>query len=93
MELKQGQIVRSKVGRDKGRYFLVLGWTEDMQYAHLADGMLRKVENPKKKKWKHIEETRVYSAKIASKLVEGKSIQNSEIAKELKQLAEGRTGE
>ncbi|MFO7635962.1 MAG: KOW domain-containing RNA-binding protein [Clostridia bacterium] len=86
MEPKPGQIVLSKAGRDKGKYFFVLSMTQDGQFVFVADGNLRKVDNPKKKKIKHVDMTDKESEKIARKVAEGKSIQNAEIAKELKLL-------
>ena len=53
--LEVGQVVFSKSGRDKGRSFIVVSVEEE--YAYLADGDLRKVENPKRKKNKHIQRT------------------------------------
>ena len=49
-----GAVVRSKAGRDAGRCFVVLK-TEGGRYAWLADGTLRKVQNPKKKKYMHLD--------------------------------------
>ena len=51
MELVTGQIVYSKAGRDKKRCFIIL--KVEGEYVYLADGELRKVESPKKKKVKH----------------------------------------
>ncbi|MBP2024929.1 KOW domain-containing protein [Peptoniphilus stercorisuis] len=48
-----GQIVKSKVGRDAGRIFLVFKVIDD-DYLYLVDGSLRKLDNPKKKKIKHL---------------------------------------
>ena len=48
MELVTGQIVYSKAGRDQKRCFVVL--KVEGEYVYLADGDLRKVETPKKKK-------------------------------------------
>ena len=55
MELSRGQIVKSLSGRDKDRYFVVLEIQEG--FVWLADGKLRKVEHPKRKKHKHIQKT------------------------------------
>ncbi len=51
-----GRVVRSKAGRDSGRLFLVVGVFDD-EHLLVADGDLRKVERPKKKKLKHLEAT------------------------------------
>lgn len=48
-----GQIVKSKAGRDKGRIFLVYK-VIDNQNVLIVDGDLRKLDNPKKKKIKHL---------------------------------------
>lgn len=57
-EIKCGQIVRSKAGRDKGRHFIV--YEVEGQFLNLVDGSLRKIEKPKKKKFKHIQKVNIY---------------------------------
>lgn len=51
---KTGDFVISKSGRDKGRIFMVVNIIDEA-YVYIADGSLRKLENPKKKKIKHLE--------------------------------------
>ena len=46
-------MVESVAGRDRGMYAYVIGKTEDGMLL-VADGRLRKVESPKRKKLKHI---------------------------------------
>ena len=53
--MERGSLVYSIAGRDKGTLFVVL--EADGDYVYLADGNLRKVENPKKKKLKHVNRT------------------------------------
>ena len=48
-----GSIVTSLCGRDKGRNFVVIEII-DADYVYIADGRLRRVESPKRKKVKHI---------------------------------------
>jgi ribosomal protein L14E/L6E/L27E len=48
-----GQVVKSRAGRDKGNIFLVLD-VIDEDYVLIVDGSLRKLDNPKKKKLKHL---------------------------------------
>ncbi|MBZ2175256.1 KOW domain-containing RNA-binding protein [Schnuerera sp. xch1] len=48
-----GQVVRSKAGRDKGNIFLVLSVVDDKNVL-IVDGNIRKLDNPKKKKVKHL---------------------------------------
>ncbi|MEW6032583.1 MAG: KOW domain-containing RNA-binding protein [Bacillota bacterium] len=52
--LRVGQLVRSRAGRDAGRYFLVVG-VKGQGEVMVADGRLRRVARPKKKNIKHLE--------------------------------------
>ncbi|MEA5096813.1 MULTISPECIES: KOW domain-containing RNA-binding protein [Sedimentibacter] len=52
-DIKIGQIVKSKAGRDKGRIFIVCN-VADEQNVLVCDGDLRKLDSPKKKKIKHL---------------------------------------
>ena len=52
-KIEKGAIVRSKAGRDKFRYFVVIE-VIDNNYCLIADGDLRKIEAPKKKKISHL---------------------------------------
>ncbi|MGO1469571.1 MAG: KOW domain-containing RNA-binding protein [Tissierella sp.] len=49
-----GQVVKSKSGRDKGRVFLVLNIIDE-SYVSIVNGDLRKLDNPKQKKIKHLD--------------------------------------
>ena len=53
-DLRVGQLVRSKAGRDAGFYLLVLG-VRDAQFVVVADGKLRRVARPKLKRVRHLE--------------------------------------
>ncbi|MGI6152064.1 MAG: RNA-binding protein [Christensenellales bacterium] len=48
-----GRVAVSKAGRDKGRAFIVLE-RADGDHVLIADGKLRKIEKPKRKKLKHL---------------------------------------
>lgn len=56
MDITVGEIVRSKAGRDAGRYFVIKEIING-GYVLIVDGDLRKLERPKKKKLKHLEAT------------------------------------
>lgn len=73
-----GQIVISKAGRDKGRWYVV---TEliDEQYVNVVDGELRKLERPKKKKLKHLDVKPMIAESIAHKLASHKRVMDAEI--------------
>ena len=52
-DITLGQVVKSRAGRDKGNIFLVLNVVDD-KHVLVVDGDLRKLDNPKKKKVKHL---------------------------------------
>ena len=51
--LHEGEIVRSRAGRDRGRVFVIVKLLDE-DYALLVDGRLRTLERPKKKKRRHL---------------------------------------
>ena len=55
-QLSPGRIVLSLAGRDQGRLFVVLQELDD-QFVLIADGSLRGVDRPKKKRRKHLRAT------------------------------------
>ncbi len=81
-----GQLVFSKSGRDKGRLFIIM----DIQgeYLYLADGKLRKVETPKKKKMKHVQRTKHVIESIKEKIQEEIKLNNVEVRKALEKYLE-----
>lgn len=62
-KIERGTIVRSKAGRDKFRYFVVIE-VIDESYCLIADGDLRKLEAPKKKKISHLAFTKAKATDI-----------------------------
>lgn len=85
--LSPGQFVISKAGRDKGKLFIVVEIVDD-KYVDIVDGTLRRIENPKRKKVKHLQLTNDVSLEIAEKLNEGKKITNLMLRKEIEKLAD-----
>ena len=83
-----GGIVISKRGRDKGRPLVIVGL--DGAYLYLADGTLRKLERPKRKKTMHVQITESISEETAGKLAAG-SLQDADLRKVL--LRFGNNGE
>lgn len=84
MEVLIGSVVRSKAGRDKGDLFIVLA--REGEYAYLANGDLRKVDNPKKKKLKHLQPSGKVSEFIKNKLETVGKVTNSEVRKALAEI-------
>ena len=81
MEVDKSSLIVSKAGRDKGQLFYVID--TDEQYVYLADGMSRRLEKPKRKKRKHIEQIPRTESRIAEKIRNGEKVLNSELRKEL----------
>ena len=61
-----GCFARSLAGHDKTEIYIIVG--EEPGYVYLSDGKLKKVENPKKKKLKHIQPVKRADALIAELL-------------------------
>ena len=81
MEVDKSSLIVSKAGRDKGQLFYVID--ADEQYVYLADGKSRRLEKPKRKKRKHIEQIPRTESRIAEKIRNGEKVLNSELRKEL----------
>ena len=75
-----GQIVFSKSGRDKGTALIVL--SSEGEYVYLADGKVRPISKPKKKKFKHVQPTNTVNAAIAA-LVDNGRLLDSDLKKAL----------
>ncbi len=78
-----GQIVYSRSGRDAGRAFVVVA-IEDENYIFIADGDIRRFENAKKKKKKHIIETEFVDKLISEKLINFGRVSNAELRRAVK---------
>lgn len=79
--LKMAQVVSSKLGRDKGKVFLIFEVVDD-QYVLIVDGYFHKVEKPKRKKVKHLQKYNVVLDDIALDLY-NKNISNADVRKTL----------
>lgn len=73
-----GSVVTSRAGRDAGRPFLVVREL-DQDYVLIADGGLRTMDRPKKKKRRHLKPTGRLDAMLRDKLMGGEQISNKEI--------------
>lgn len=77
--IEPGRVVLSRQGRDAGRRLVVL--SADETFAYTADGDLRRVESPKKKKLRHIKPLPEFFPSIAAILTGGGLPSNAEIRK------------
>ena len=75
-----GRVVESIQGRDKGHFFLVLEGTGGI--VKIADGIRHKLENPKKKKTKHLRAKPVL-LDLKALRPEGGALQNSDLRRAL----------
>lgn len=71
-----GKVVLSKAGRDRGKFFIVVG-ISDQNHVYISDGDLRPVEKLKKKKLKHLDFKNYEFQDIKELLNKNKSISNS----------------
>ena len=80
MDTVIGRYVWSKSGRDKGRLFIIIGIYDD-QHVFIADGDYRRVENPKKKKLKHLNITNSTAEEIRDIIAMKKKLLNADLQK------------
>jgi large subunit ribosomal protein L14e len=85
--IEKGCVVVSTAGRDFGKLFIVLDIIDE-NYCLIADGKLRRVQNPKKKKMKHVRFVCENSLPIFDKIMSGADINDAEIRKALAILSQ-----
>ena len=77
----EGQLVYSKAGHDKEKIYVII--KRENEYLYLADGEIRKKDNPKKKKIKHIQPTNYIDEDISKKIA-GNNITDEELKRVIK---------
>lgn len=82
-DLRIGQIVKSKAGRDKNKVFIVSSILDE-QYVLVCDGDLRKLSSPKKKKVKHLVIYNTVLTEFADKLQSNENLDDAYVKKLLK---------
>jgi ribosomal protein L14E/L6E/L27E len=82
LDIEIGDIVYSKAGRDTGHIFVVCG-TIDRNFVLVADGNLRKLEKPKKKRLKHLKPTGLVLDDMKNKVGYGVKMGNAELRRAL----------
>ena len=80
-----GRLVRSRQGRDAGRYFVITGLREE-NYASISDGAVRRLSAPKKKKLKHLELCPEEIPAVRAKLEAGSKVFDSELKSAIEAL-------
>lgn len=79
--IRPGLVVKSKTGRDKNKFFIVLAY--ESPYLYLVDGKLRRLDNPKKKKEKHIQLTNYVDYDLGDVILNESKLNNADIRKSL----------
>ena len=75
-----GRLVRSRAGHDRGTLLVIVG-IADEEHVLVADGRLRTLEKPKKKKLRHLEVGKCFSEELQKKLASSSPVQNAELRK------------
>lgn len=73
-----GRFARSKAGRDKDRLFIITGIVDEA-HVQVADGEIRRVERPKKKKLRHLEILEQTSAEVAGILANRRRLLDADL--------------
>lgn len=81
MEISKSDIIISLAGRDAGQLFYVLDVQDE--YVLIVDGKGRKLENPKRKKLKHVRRVSRTDSRVAQKISSGEKLLNSELRRDL----------
>lgn len=82
MELRKGMLAISKAGHDKDCWYVVLNIEEN--HASLVNGKTKKIENPKRKKLKHLQPVNKIPEVLQEKLQKEEAWTNEEIKRAIK---------
>ena len=86
-DIQISDVVISVRGRDQGEIFYVVGREEE--FLLLANGKNRTLEDPKRKKQKHVEKVLRSETRVAAKLLSGDKVLNGELRRDLAFLSRG----
>lgn len=75
--METGMLARSLAGHDRNKLYIII--RTDTEYVWLADGRCRTLENPKKKKKKHIQVIKRIPEPVRTVLEKGGSLYNEPI--------------
>ena len=84
-DIQIADVVIATAGREKGKLFYVLN--VDDQYLLLGNGKDRTLEQPKRKKRRHVEKVLRSETRVAEKLRLGDKVLNGELRRDLAFLA------
>ena len=87
-DIQISDVVISVRGRDQGELFYVIG-REGEYLLLLANGKNRTLDEPKRKKQKHVEKVLRSETRVAAKLRSGDKVLNGELRRDLAFLSRG----
>ena len=77
-----GAVCVSRAGRDKGRAFVLVGVCDE-SYVLLADGEVRRLERPKRKKLMHLRVEPRRAEELGERLRAGEAVLDADVRKAL----------
>ena len=86
-DIQISDVVISLRGRAQGELYYVIGKQEE--FLLLANGKNRTLEEPKRKKQKHVEKVLRSETRVAAKLLSGDKVLNGELRRDLAFLSRG----
>ncbi len=90
-QLRPGQVVASRAGRDSGRLLVVLQVLDD-RYVLVVDGEQRTVARPKRKNIRHLQPAGAVVESVARKAAEGGRVTDAEVRRALRDMKPGGQG-
>lgn len=87
MDIIAGTFAKSKSGHDAGQIYVIISC--DREYVYLADGKLKLLEKPKKKKIKHIQKINYMDPELGEKFKNSNLLKNEDIKKAIKNYKAG----
>ena len=84
-DIQIADVVIATAGRDRGKLFYVIEM--DAVYLSLVNGKDRTLEQPKRKKRRHVDKVLRSETRVAEKLKQGDKVLNSELRRDLAYLS------
>lgn len=81
---RMGMTAVSLAGHDKGKTYVIL--SADENYVYLVDGSIRTLQNPKKKKLKHVQVNHTVVSWIQNRLDANKKVYDSDVIRALREI-------
>ena len=82
VEYKKGYFAKSKAGHDHGKVYIIVKGTHETgkdDFVMVADGIVKTIDKPKKKRTKHLQIILKCDEVILEKMTNGQEIKNEDI--------------